>query len=109
MAAGRIVLITAVCLMAYVRIFEHRILYYPESELIGEPSVDYDDVSFEATEGTRLHGWIISSESSRILIVSHSNAGNIGDRASIGEFLLEEFQVNVLMYAYPHATSSFRG
>ena len=91
---------TAVCLVVYVRFFEHRLLYYPESGPTGAPSVDYDDVSFDAADGTRLHGWFIPAASNRILIVSHGNAGNIGDRASMGEFLLEEFQVSVFMYDY---------
>jgi len=91
---------TAVCLVVYVRFFEHRLLYYPESELRGAPAVDYDDVSFDAADGTRLHGWIIPAASNQILIVSHGNAGNIGDRTSMGEFLIEEFQVDVFMYDY---------
>jgi fermentation-respiration switch protein FrsA (DUF1100 family) len=99
-AAARIVAITTLVLIVYVRFFEDSLLYYPESELAGTPSVPFEDVSFTATDGTELHGWFIPADSQQVLIVSHGNAGNIGDRAVMGEFLLEEFGVNVFMYDY---------
>jgi len=99
-SAARILVLTAMSLALYIRVFEDRLLFYPEPELVGAPSVPYEDVDFEAADGVALHGWWIPTDSARALIVSHGNAGNIGDRASMGEFLREEFGINVFMYDY---------
>ncbi len=92
---------TSVALMVYVKLFEHRLIYFPERELTGSPAGPFEDVFFEAVDGTRLHGWWLPAPDARgALILSHGNAGNIGHRAPVGEFLREEFGINVLMYDY---------
>jgi fermentation-respiration switch protein FrsA (DUF1100 family) len=76
------------------------LLFYPEPVLAATPSVLFEDVSFDAVDGSLLHGWFLPADSARVLIVSHGNAGNIGDRVSMVQFLLEEFEVNVFAYDY---------
>ena len=96
----RIFVATSVVLVVYVTLFEHRFIYYPERELGATPASAYEDIHFEADDGTLLHGWLIGADSDQILIVSHGNAGNIGHRAEMGDFLKEEFEVHILMYDY---------
>jgi fermentation-respiration switch protein FrsA (DUF1100 family) len=101
MAALRIVLMLIVGLAVYFRLFEKRLVFYPDRTLAGFPHVPYEDVHFPAKDGTPLHGWFIPFQGSdRIFVISHGNAGNIGDRYEMAEYLNQEFQTNLLMYDY---------
>jgi hypothetical protein len=92
---------TAVALVIYVKAFEHRLIFFPDSEMAGTPAGPFEDVFFEAVDGTRLHAWWLPApNASRVVILSHGNAGNISHRAAEGEFLREELGTNVLMYDY---------
>ena len=59
-------------------------IFYPAPELVATPAewgLDYDDVSLETPDGTRLHGWYIPHQGSdRVLLFFHGNAGNISHR-----------------------------
>ena len=96
----RITLATAVVLVLYVKVFEHRLVYFPEAGLVRTPQSDYEDLYFETDDGVRLHGWWFVMESPDVLIVSHGNGGNIGYRVEMGEFLREELRVNIFLYDY---------
>ena len=96
----RIVLVTLVALIIAVTLFEHRLIYYPTRVIDRTPEVAYEDVDFEAADGTRLHGWFIPGPGRRVLIVSHGNGGNIGHRASMADFLHEELQISLFLYDY---------
>lgn len=99
--AARVTLLTLVALIIYVKLFEHRFIYFPDREVAGAPTAPYEDVFLNASDGTRLHGWWLSRpESTRALIVSHGNAGNITYRAEAGDFLRTELGMNVFMYDY---------
>ena len=98
---GRILVLTILGLVLYVRIFEKRLVYYPKKELEGHPRSTYEDVTFPASDGLMLHGWFIPQPlSPAVLIMNHGNAGNISDRYEMGESLAQEMGVNVLMYDY---------
>ena len=100
-AALRVILMTSVALVVFVKAFEHRLIFFPDRETAGKPAGPFEDVFFEAADGTRLHGWWLpKADASRVLIVSHGNAGNISHRAEAGEFVRDEFGINVLMYDY---------
>ncbi len=96
----RIVVITSVVLVAYMLLFEHRLIYYPTGGVIGSPSSPHDDVYFEARDGTRLHGWFLPHGAGRVLIVSHGNGGNIGHRREMADFLRQELEIDVFAYDY---------
>lgn len=88
-------------LTLYFRIFESRLMFYPEKVLAEKPGIPHEDVRFNAADGTRLHGWFLPfAGSHRVFLISHGNAGNIGDRAIMGEFVHQEFKENVFMYDY---------
>lgn len=97
----RILAMLVVGLAVYLTLFENRLIFYPEPTLAGSPHIPFEDIRFSAGDGTRLHGWFIPfKDSKRIFIISHGNAGNIGDRYEMGEFINREFQANTLMYDY---------
>ena len=92
---------TTVGLLVYVKVFEHRLIFFPDHEMAGTPAPPFEDVFFDALDGTRLHGWWLSAPGAAgALIVSHGNAGNISHRAVAGDFLREELGINVFMYDY---------
>ena len=98
---GVMILLVTIGLAFYVRAFERRLIYYPDRDFAGAPSLPHEDVGFAAIDRTRLHGWFVPyPESDRVLIVSHGNAGNISHRTSMLEFLHVEFEVSILAYDY---------
>jgi len=101
MSILRILLMLVIGLAGYFKLFGSRLIFYPERTLAGVPGIPFEDVRFTADDGTRLHGWFIPfKDSQRVFIISHGNAGNIGDRSLMGEYVHQEFQSNILMYDY---------
>src|SRR5262249_41066216 len=79
----------------------NRLIFYPARTLADSPHLPFENIYFNSADGTRLHGWLIpSKESGRVFIISHGNAGNIGDRWEMGEFVNRSFQSSVFMYDY---------
>ena len=65
-------------------IFQSHFIYYPERVLSVTPhsiGLQFESVSFETTDGVRLSGWFVPSESARgVILFCHGNAGNISHR-----------------------------
>ncbi len=63
---------------------EHMFLYFPDREIIMTPAtmrLEFEDVSFTAADGTRLHGWYLPGEPGQpVVVFCHGNAGNISHR-----------------------------
>ncbi len=82
---------------------EHMFLYFPDSKMHMTPAaagLEFEDVSFNASDGTRLHGWYLPGETGRPLILfSHGNAGNISHRVD-NLRLLRELGLAVFIYDY---------
>lgn len=68
----------------WMRWFERSNLYYPDKEITFLPSqvrLAYEDVSFLAPDGTKLHGWFLPGKpGAATLLFCHGNGGNIGHR-----------------------------
>jgi fermentation-respiration switch protein FrsA (DUF1100 family) len=73
-------------LAAIVYLTQARMLYLPNMpgrDLDASPGavgLDYEDVTLEASDGVRIHGWFVPGESERVLLYFHGNAGNISHR-----------------------------
>jgi fermentation-respiration switch protein FrsA (DUF1100 family) len=88
-------------LAAYFKLFGNRLFFYPETTIAAVPHIPYDDVTFTANDGTKLNGWFIPfTASDRVFVISHGNAGNIGDRSEMGEYVSRELRSAVFMYDY---------
>jgi len=97
----RITLMLLVGLALYFKIFENRFIFYPESELTASPHIPHEDVHFTAADGTRLNGWFVPfAGGNRVFIISHGNAGNIGDRVEMVEYVNAVFESSVFIYDY---------
>jgi hypothetical protein len=82
---------------------EHHFIYFPDNQLIATPDrfgLDYEDVSFAAADGTRLHGWYLpGSPEQPLILFFHGNAGNISHRLD-NLRLLHRLGVSVFIFDY---------
>jgi fermentation-respiration switch protein FrsA (DUF1100 family) len=88
-------------LAAYFKFFGNRLIFYPETTIAAVPRIPYDDVAFTADDGTKLNGWFMPFPGAdRVFVISHGNAGNIGDRSELGQYVRQELQSAVFLYDY---------
>lgn len=71
----------------YLKYYEKRGIYFPIKEIDITPKdigLEFDDVSFFSSDGTKLNGWYVPAKNSRTTVLfCHGNAGNIGHRIEI--------------------------
>ena len=82
---------------------ERHFIYFPESIVAGDPAtvgLSYDDVSFVASDGIRLHGWFVPGRSDVTLLWCHGNAGNISHRLDNMQLTHSELGLNVFIFDY---------
>ena len=82
---------------------ERYFIYFPEKDVQADPSelgLDYEDVTFVASDGVELHGWFVPGRSSLTLLWFHGNAGNISHRLNNLRLLHNELEVNVFIFDY---------
>ena len=82
---------------------ESRFLYFPAPAPRTTPAaagLPFEDVTFPAADGTRLHGWFLPGAAARPLVLfCHGNAGNIGDRLDSLAFF-HELGLPVFIFDY---------
>ena len=82
---------------------EHMFLYFPDTAIIMTPAsmrLQFEDVSFKAADGTKLHGWYLPGEPGQPLVLfCHGNAGNISHRVD-NLRLLRELGLAVFIFDY---------
>jgi fermentation-respiration switch protein FrsA (DUF1100 family) len=89
-----------------VRVFtiiDRQLIYFPDKELTASPTdvgLEYDDVFFTASDGTRLHGWYVPGDGPATLVWFHGNAGNISGRLENLSRLSRHLGVKVFIFDY---------
>lgn len=82
---------------------EHMFLYFPDKEIVITPAsigLEFEAISFQASDGTKLHGWYLPGEKDKPLILfCHGNAGNISHRVD-NLRLLHELGFSVFIFDY---------
>ena len=82
---------------------ENFFIFYPDRSLETAPAdwgLNYEDVSFEAGDGTRLHGWFFPLPGKEpFILFCHGNAGNISHRIENVKLLLD-YGLQVFIYDY---------
>ena len=78
----------------------NRLLYFP-SRAVGAAPPPFEERWFEASDGTRLHGWWVRAPTPRAghVLLCHGNAGNVHDRAAHAILLAAE-GLDVLLFDY---------
>jgi fermentation-respiration switch protein FrsA (DUF1100 family) len=98
-------LVGYVLVLALVRIFESRLIFFPDypGRLEGEwhpRALPVQDVWLTASDGTKLHAWWIPGDQAKFTFLAfHGNAANIANRAPAYEFL-RDLPANVLALEY---------
>jgi fermentation-respiration switch protein FrsA (DUF1100 family) len=93
--------VTVVLLMVF---FEERFIFFPQP-YDGSPEwrpmgIEYEDVTFSAADGTRLHGWYFPHRSPRAAVLHcHGNGGNITGRIEVAR-RLHQLGASVLLFDY---------
>jgi fermentation-respiration switch protein FrsA (DUF1100 family) len=68
----------------FLRWFERVNLYFPTKTIAIHPGtygLKYEELRVQAEDGPEIHGWYVENKpESPVMLVSHGNAGNIGDR-----------------------------
>jgi len=99
------ILIGYVLVLAILRIFESRLIFFPDypSRLAGDRhprGLRVEDVWLTSSDSVKLHGWWIPNANAKFTFLAfHGNAGNVADRASVYEFL-RDTPANVLALEY---------
>jgi len=87
-----------------VRRLLNSLVYFPARSILRTPAergLAFADVTFEAEDGERLHGWWVPAPAQPIghVLFCHGNAGNVGDRVPHAE-LLSAAGFDVLVFDY---------
>lgn len=94
-----------VLLLIVVRLFESRMVFFPNypSRLEGDwhpRTLSPEDVWITVSDGTKLHAWwILNPEAKFTFLAFHGNASNIANREGVYEFL-RDLPANVLAVEY---------
>lgn len=80
-------------------------VFFPERILEATPKdyglESYEDVFFPATDGTRLHGWLVDGPDRRaVLLWFHGNAGNISHRLDNLQMLHKVLRIPIFIFDY---------
>ena len=82
---------------------EHHFLYFPDPRHEATPAtvgLSYEEVAFQATDGTRLTGWLLPGQpEAPVVLFNMGNAGNISHRLETLQ-LLHNLGVAVFIFDY---------
>jgi fermentation-respiration switch protein FrsA (DUF1100 family) len=85
---------------------EKGLIFFPMQQLEGTPKyfgLEYENVFFPATDGTRLHGWFVPSSDpgeKTTLLWFHGNAGNISHRLENIALLHSHLNISIFIFDY---------
>lgn len=84
-------------------VIERRFIYFPEARLDADPSsvgLTFDEASFVANDGVRLHGWFVPGPRDVTMLWLHGNAGNISHRLDNLALVHDRLGVSVFLFDY---------
>ena len=108
-AVARSVLIVAALLALLVlgarqtKLLDKRLVFFPDRNVRstpGDAGLVYEDVTFAASDGVKLHGWFVPGDGTRVILWFHGNAGNIGDRVENLLLLNDQLRADVFIFDY---------
>jgi fermentation-respiration switch protein FrsA (DUF1100 family) len=85
---------------------EKGLIFFPTQDLEGTPEdyqLAYENVFFDAADGTRLHGWFVPGAKPEVrttLLWFHGNAGNISHRLENLALLHRHLEVSIFIFDY---------
>ena len=98
-----IILGVTVLLANHDTVIERIFVFFPDRELLASPTefgLDFEDVSFQATDGVTLHGWFVPGPKDITWLWFHGNAGNVSHRLENLLLIHQRLGVNVFLFDY---------
>ncbi|MBD3368730.1 alpha/beta fold hydrolase [Candidatus Fermentibacteria bacterium] len=96
-----VALYAALVLLAFI--FQSRLIYFPEQDLIATPSdvgLNYEDLTLTTSDGVAINAWFVPSDvEGPVVLFCHGNAGNISHRLDTIQ-LLHDLGLSVLIFDY---------
>lgn len=96
-----VALYAALVVLAFI--FQSRLIYFPEQDLIAIPSdmgLDYEDLTLTTSDGVAINAWFVPSDvEGPVVLFCHGNAGNISHRLDTIQ-LLHDLGLSVLVFDY---------
>ena len=105
MAGALLIIILGVTALLANRdtVIERIFVFFPDRELLASPTqfgLEFEDVSFQTTDGVTLHGWFVPGPGEITWLWFHGNAGNISHRLENLLLVHQRLGVNVLLFDY---------
>ncbi len=101
---ARVVLISYLLVVLAMMFLENSLIFFPSRYPAGNwnpPGLVYEDAWFNASDGTRLHGWYMPHEQPRaVVLFAHGNGGNLSHREEILRLLHDRLRATVLIFDY---------
>ena len=80
----RLFLVAYLFVLILLVLMENSLIFFPSPYPDGfwnPPGLQFEDAWFEASDGTKLHGWYVPHEDPRaVVLFAHGNAGNLSHR-----------------------------
>ena len=84
-------------------LLDRHFIFFPDPTLVATPGdlgLEFEDVSFSASNGVELHGWFVPGPGETTLVWFHGNAGNISHRVNNLLELHRRLGANVFIFDY---------
>jgi uncharacterized protein len=99
-----IVLSSLPLLLLCIKMLEDKFLFFPSKYPQGDwkpASLEFEDVYFQAEDGTKLHGWWCPCKDARAIVLHvHGNAGHLAHRAGMMRDYQRQLQVSTFIFDY---------
>ncbi len=98
----RSVVVIYLVVLLIMMLLERKLIFFPTRHgNWNPPGLVFEDAHFQASDGTRLHGWYVPhAEAKAVVLIAHGNAGNLADRAWLLGQLNRRVQVGVMIFDY---------
>jgi len=98
-----LLIVLIISIPAAFRLFEKKLVYFPDGEMICTPSdagMPWEEVWLETDDGVTLNGWFVPAEQARgTVLFCHGNAGNISHRLTSIE-IFHQLGLNTFIFDY---------
>jgi uncharacterized protein len=101
---GRVFLIAYLVLLFVMMRLENSMIFFPlnlPDDNWAPRGIAREDVWFQATDGTKIHGWYVPHSQPRaVILFCHGNGGNITHRTDVIRTLRDRLDATVLIFDY---------
>lgn len=97
------VILAVAALARFTHVVDRFFIYFPSREITitpGDVGLDFEEVTFEASDGVKLHGWFVPGERDVTWIWFHGNGGNVSSRVPNIRDLNTRLGLSIFIFDY---------